>query len=233
LPRGIGPKSSATYLAFCTSCGKEIDFNSAFCPYCGHQAGFNQSSLAQGSSVQAMPSSAMPFGGGSGPLEVNDIVMKKKILSLREHYDLEDRQGNKLGEGDGNFFQFPAKFQVLDNSRAEIMHVDGKLISLRRQFTFHDDTGNQLGEIKKKLLKLFGSEYWVEQNGIQLLRIYGNFVEHDYKFEMNKQLVAQVHKKWAAVRDTFGISISGKVDHRIVIGSAIAIEHEEVTERHH
>jgi uncharacterized protein YxjI len=164
-------------------------------------------------------------------LELNDIIMKKKILSLREHYDFEDTQGNKLGEGDGNFFQFLAKFQVVDNSRSLLFSLEGKLISIRRQFNFFDAQGSQLGQIKKKLIKLIGQEYWVEQNGVEFIRIYGNFVEHDYRFEVNKQLVAQVHKKWIAIRDSFGISITGNIDHRIVLGSVIAIEHEEVTEK--
>lgn len=162
---------------------------------------------------------------------MNDIVMKKKILSMREHYDLEDTRGNKLGEGDGNFFQMPAKFRVLDNSGREVMHINGKLISIRHEFDFFNDQGNELGKIKKKIVKLFGSEYWVEQNGVETVRVYGNFYEHDYRFEMNKQEVAQVHKKWVSLRDTFGISVTGQVDHRIVIGSVIAIEHEEVSER--
>ena len=47
-------------------------------------------------------------------LEANDFVMKKKILSLREHYDFEDLSGAKIGEADGNLFQVPAKFSVID-----------------------------------------------------------------------------------------------------------------------
>jgi hypothetical protein len=35
--------------------------------------------------------------------ETNDLVMKKKILSLREHYDFEDVKGLKLGAVEGNF----------------------------------------------------------------------------------------------------------------------------------
>jgi uncharacterized protein YxjI len=175
--------------------------------------------------------SSKPPSSGSSLLELNDIVMKKKILSMREHYDFEDTQGNKFGEGDGNFFQFPAKFQVLDNSKTLVFSLEGKLISIRRQFNFFDAQGNPLGQIKKKLMKLIGQEYWVEQNGIEFLRIYGNFVEHDYLFEVNKEPVAQVHKKWIAIRDSFGISITGDIDRRLVLGSVIAIEHEEVSEK--
>jgi uncharacterized protein YxjI len=218
-------------MAFCTSCGKQIDSNAAFCPSCGRPTGFHSSASQGASPFNAPASTPSDTSVGYSLLESNDILMKKQIISLTEHYNFEDPQGNRLGEGDGNFFQLPAKFRILDTSGTEVMHMDGKLISLRKQFTFFDSSGNELGVIKKKLVKLFGDEYWVEQNGKEFLRIYGNFVEHDYKFEVNKQLVAQVHKRWVALRDTFGISITGNVDHRLVIGSAIAVEHEEVTER--
>ena len=162
--------------------------------------------------------------------QLDDFIMNKKIMSLREHYDFQDRTGSKFGEGDGNFIQFPAKFDVIDLGGSKLMSIEGKLISLRHEFTFHDNMGQQIGAIKKKLLKLIGEEYWVEQNGKEFMRIYGNFTEHDYKFEVNKQLVAFVHKKWISIRDSFCVSITGNVDHRLIIGAAIVIEHVEVRE---
>ena len=39
-------------------------------------------------------------------LRINDIVLKKKIVSVREHYDLENVTGSKLGEADGISFSF-------------------------------------------------------------------------------------------------------------------------------
>jgi hypothetical protein len=42
----------------------------------------------------------------SSLLGVKDFVLKKKLLSLREHYDMEDTTGNKLAEADGNPFTF-------------------------------------------------------------------------------------------------------------------------------
>jgi uncharacterized protein YxjI len=159
--------------------------------------------------------------------------MKKRILSLREHYDFEDRSGNKLGEGDGNFFQLPARFNVLDSTGSEVLHVEGKIISLRHEFHLYDAEGSALGSMKKKIIKFLGQEWWLEQNGNELMRVYGNFFDHDYKMEVNKQPVAQVHKNWVAIRDTFGVSITGQVDPRLVIGAIIVVEHVEVTEKQH
>ena len=96
-------------------------------------------------------------------LEANDFVMKKKILSLREHYDFEDLSGAKIGEADGNLFQVPAKFDVIDTHGLEVMHLEGKILSLRKQFTFHGASGEELGTIKKKIVKLIGEEFWVKK----------------------------------------------------------------------
>jgi hypothetical protein len=62
------------------------------------------------------------------------------------------------------------------------------------------------------------------------MRIYGDFTERDYTKEVQGVPVASVHKKWVSLRDQIGISITGEVDHRVVIGAVIVIEHIEVTE---
>ena len=164
-------------------------------------------------------------------LEANDFIMKKKILSLREHYDFEDLTGTKIGDAEGNHFQVPAKFNVNDTHGLELMHLEGKILSLRNQFTFHSSSGEELGTIKKKIVKLIGEEFWVEKVGVEFMRIYGNFTEHDYQMEINGVQVASIHKKWVTVRDTLGVSITGNVDHRVIIGAVIVIEHIEVTEK--
>jgi uncharacterized protein YxjI len=173
----------------------------------------------------------------AGPtiFNTNEIVMKKRIISLRESYDIEDRSGSRLAEGEGNFIQFPAVFQVRDpRSNTQIMEIEGKVITLQKQFTIKDNTGVNLGTIRKKIVKLVGREFWIERDGAELMRIYGNFLDHDYAMEVGGQQVASVHRKWVSIRDQFGISIPGSVDHRLVVGATIVIEHimlEEERER--
>jgi uncharacterized protein YxjI len=164
-------------------------------------------------------------------LETSDFIMQKKILSAREHYDFMDLKGNKLGEADGNIVQIPPKFVVLDTHGFELMHLQGKTFSLRREFTFYDSAGQELATIKRKIAKLVGEEFWIEKDGEEFMRIYGDFTEHEYQIEVSGQSVATVHKKWVTVRDQLGVSITGEVDHRVIIGAVIVIEHVEVTER--
>jgi len=164
-------------------------------------------------------------------LETNDFIMQKKILSMHEHYDFSDLQGNKLGEADGNLVQVPPKFQVKDIHGMEFLQVQGKVFSIRHEFTFHGQGGEDLGTIKKKVATFGHQEYWVEKNGQEFMRIYGDFTGHEYQIEVAGQAVASVHKKWVTLRDQLGVSITGQADHRTVIGAVIVIEHIEVTEK--
>jgi len=164
-------------------------------------------------------------------LGMNDLVLRKKIFSLHEHYDLEDKTGTKMGEADGNLIQLPARFVVVDAGGSGVMHLEGKVLSLRNEFTFYDSTGQELGTMKKKIAKLVGEEFWMEKNGVEFMRIFGNFTEHDYQMQVNGVQVASVHRKWFTVQDQLGVSITGEVDHRVVIGAVIVIEHVEVTSR--
>jgi uncharacterized protein YxjI len=120
------------------------------------------------------------MGSSSSLSEINDFVLKKKILSLREHYDLEDKNGTKLGEADGSLFQLPAKFMVIDTNGSELMHLEGKVLSFRDQFTFYDPSGAELGTIKKKILKPIGEEYWIQRNGVETICIYRDATDREY-----------------------------------------------------
>ena len=180
-----------------------------------------------GSYIPGSPSNSM----GPTIYETNEIVMKKRILSLKEHYDIEDRSGNRLAEGEGNFIQIPAVFQVKDpRSNAQIMEIEGKILTLHKQFTIKDFNGDPLGVIQKKIIKLIGQEFWIEKDGAELMRIYGNFLNHDYSMKVQGQKVASVHRKWVSIKDQFGISVLGPVDHRLVVGATIVIEHIMVEE---
>ncbi len=88
-----------------------------------------------------------------------------------------------------------------------------------------------MGTIRKKIVKLIGEEYWVEKNGVEFMRIYGDFTEHDYRMEVDGVPVASVHKKWVSLRDQIDISVTEETYHRVVIGAVIVIEHIEVVER--
>ncbi len=161
----------------------------------------------------------------------NEIVMKKRVLSLRDRYDIEDRAGNKLAEAEGKLVEIPAKFLTKDpRTGTTILRIEGMELSLRNQFSFLDDHDQELG-IMKKIKDLDGEHFSIERNGSELLHIYGDFLQHDYGMRHDQRKVARVHCDWSPLSNQYGISILGEVDHRLVIGVAIVIDQIEDSER--
>ena len=92
-------------------------------------------------------------------LTAKEIILRKKMISMIEHYDVEDRDGTRIGEAEGNLFQIRPKFVVKDIYDSKLMYIEGKTFSLTMEFSFYDNAGKFLGTMKNKLLKLKGQEY--------------------------------------------------------------------------
>jgi uncharacterized protein YxjI len=56
-------------------------------------------------------------------------LKKKNIISMKEHYDQEDRNGMKGAEAEGNLFQSPAKFVVKAINGSKLMCIESKTLS--------------------------------------------------------------------------------------------------------
>jgi uncharacterized protein YxjI len=109
--------------------------------------------------------------------------------------------------------------------------MQGKTLSLSREFTIYGSSGEALATIKKKVETFAYQEYLVEKDGGESMRVHGDFTNHKYPVDSAGQNVTVVHGKWVSMRDQMCVSITGSIDHRIVIGVAIIIEHIDVTQQ--
>jgi uncharacterized protein YxjI len=176
-------------------------------------------------------------------LEATELILIKKILSVRRHYDFVNLQGTKLGEAKGNIVQVPPKFTVIDHQGNEIMHLHGKEFSKEKEYIFYSSMNEPIGNIKSS--ETDDLQFWVEKDGHQFMNIHQEFPFKsiletlassqtpsellkpmlNYIMEVDGQTVANVHRKWPTLRNQIKFSITGPVDHRLVIGAIIVIEH--------
>lgn len=180
-------------------------------------------------------------------LEAKEFILTKKILSVRTHYDFLDLQGNKLGEAYGNLVQIPSKFSAFDSKGTQVIQIAGKAFSNDRTYTFYNSSGEQIGTIKA-IFQKEGSQFFVYKGERQLMHIHRQTSSKsaleslvslanpdellgpllNYVVEVDGQTVAMFHRKWPALRHQIVLSITGEVDHRLVIGSVIVVEHVDV-----
>ena len=164
-----------------------------------------------------------------GVFSANEYIIEQKIVAMRDTFGIKDRNGNLLAYVKRKIVSFGPQFwfESPDGTRLGEMH--GKVLTVRPTFEIYDPQG-LVAIVKKKVLKLLGSEWWLEDNfGREIARIKGNITEHDFTVQSSSGLrVAQVHKKWVSIRDSYGIEIFNRdISPYIIVAYVIAMDHAE------
>jgi len=206
----------------CATCGQSVPSGgSAYCQNCG-------SPLRNLTVQSTIPPS--PMSGPIGPFEGNQYVVDQKILTVRDTFGIKDVSGNLLAYVKKQLVSFGPKFWFEASNGERLGEIHGKILTVRPTFEVYDKQGNLLALIKKKLLKLLGSEWWMETtDGRRIARIKGNIVEHDYRIETpSGNKIAQIHKKWVAIRDSYGVDILDRsISPYLTLSYVIAMDNAE------
>ena len=167
-------------------------------------------------------------------LDHKEFIVDQRLLSIRNTYVVKDRFGEQLGFIKQEFVSLGPKFWLEDNAGAHLGEIDGKVLTVHHEYEIQDKDGQVKARIKKKILKLFGSEWWMEDiDGHEIARIKGNIVHHTYNIVApDMAVIAKVHLNWVTIKDEYCIEIIKQgFDPLLVLGYAIAMDHVEHPER--
>jgi uncharacterized protein YxjI len=202
----------------CQSCGKAVSADDKFCPSCGAK-------------IETRQVSQLPTGGGV--FSASEYIIEQKIVAMRDTFGIKDRNGNLLAYVKRKIVSLGPQFWFESPDGTRLGEMRGKVLTVRPTFEIYDPQG-LVAVVKKKVLKLFGSEWWLEDNsGREIARIKGNITEHDFTVQSpSGSQLAQVHKKWVSVRDSYGIEILAQdVAPYVIVAYVIAMDHAEWKDR--
>jgi uncharacterized protein YxjI len=198
----------------CQSCGNAVSAEDKFCPNCGAK-------------IETKQVTQLPTGGGV--FSANEYIIEQKIVAMRDTFGIKDRNGNLLAYVKRKIVSLGPQFWFESPDGTRLGEMRGKVLTVRPTFEIYDPQG-LVAVVKKKVLKLFGSEWWLEDNyGREIARIKGNITEHDFMVQSpSGSPLAQVHKKWVSVRDSYGIEILAQdVAPYVIVAYVIAMDHAE------
>ena len=204
----------------CPSCHVPVEMNSRYCTSCGMKL----------DSTQALSEAkAIPSPSGNAIFSGNEYIIEQKIAAMRDTFGIKDRNGQLLAYGKKKILSVGPQFWFETPDETRVGEMRGKVLAVRPTFEIFDTQG-LVGVVKKKVLKLLGSEWWLEDSaGNEIGRIKGNITEHDFNIlSPSGAQVAQVHKKWVSVRDSYGIEItSPDIPPYLILAYVIAMDHAE------
>lgn len=207
----------------CPSCGQSLIAGGRFCGHCGAPVNFQPVSW---NTIDSVANRTSPFKAAK-------YVIEQKILAMRDTYGIKDTNGNLLAYVKQQLMSFGPKFwyEAPDGSRLGEIH--GKILAIRPTFDIFDSQGQLKAVVKKKLVNIIGENWWMESaSGQEIAKVHGNVWEHDYRIQApDGSPLAQIHKKWVSVRDSYCIEIQNlSFEPYLVLSYAISLDHSEKKE---
>jgi uncharacterized protein YxjI len=176
------------------------------------------------------PKAPAPSGAASSSVFAgNEYIIEQKIVALRDTFGIKDRSGKLLAYVKKKIVSWGPQFYFETPDGGRLGEMRGKVLTVRPTFEIYD-AQSLVGVVKKKILKLIGSEWWLEDaSGTEVARIKGNITEHNFSIQSPSGTeIAQIHKKWVSVRDSYGIEIlSQELNPYLVVAYAIAMDHTQ------
>lgn len=149
--------------------------------------------------------------------------MKQKVFSFGDDFLIKNEQGADAFSVDGRAFSFGDKLSFLDMNRNELAFISQKLLSWGPTYEIHRN-GELAAVVKKKLFTFLHCRFTVDVPGPNDLEAQGSFMDMEYNFERNGQVVAQVSKRWFSWSDTYGVDISSGEDDVLILASTVVID---------
>ena len=151
------------------------------------------------------------------------LLFRQKMFSVLDSFDVYGEDGN-IAYKVRSELALSHKLKIFSPQGDELGVVHEKIISITPTFELYE-RGKKIGGIKKKLFKLFGSEYSIDSLGWTAK---GNFTEWNYSInDSNGNLVATIGKQLLNLTDTYVLDIVNPQQALHVLMFVIAIDAEK------
>jgi uncharacterized protein YxjI len=151
------------------------------------------------------------------------------MFAIGDDYWIEDERGQRVLRVDGKLLRLRKTFVLEDASGAELATIEKKLVALRD--TMRIERGGQtIAKVRKALFAPFRQRFDVEANGAEDLVIQGNITDHEYEVRRGDVPVAEISKRWFAIRDTYAVDVAPGEDVGLIVALTVAVDwmgHEE------
>lgn len=149
--------------------------------------------------------------------------IKQKLVSIGDDFLIRNESGENLYFVDGYGFSFGNKHSFQDMDKNQLMLIKQRLFTFSPSYKIFRQ-GVVAASLSRSLLA-FRNVFYIDLfPSHRKLKVVGRMIEHEYKFFYEKEVVAEVSKRWFRTTDSYAVDINGFQDHQLILASAIIID---------
>lgn len=162
-----------------------------------------------------------PGGPAGGPTRYQ---MREKLVSIGDDSWIENDRGEKVYKVDGKALRVRDTLIIKDRQDHELAKIQTKVVRIKDTMEIEGPSGETLGVVKKALITPIRERYTVKIGNGPDIDIQGNILDHEYKFEIGRDRIAEVSKKWFRIRDTYGVEIDPGQNDVVILAATVALD---------
>jgi uncharacterized protein YxjI len=156
-------------------------------------------------------------------------LMRKQLFSIGDDFWVEDESGQRVLKVDGKVLRIRQTFVLEDLSGGEVATIRKKLIAWRDTMDV-ECGGQRVARVRKALFAPFRQRFDVDLDDGSGMTIQGHITDHEYDVKRDGDTIAQISKRWFAMRDTYAVDVAPGEDVGLILALTVAVDwmgHEE------
>ena len=149
--------------------------------------------------------------------------MRQKFFTLGHDFTIQSEDGTDVYEVDGKFISLGNKLAFRDMAGNELAYIAQKLLSWGPTYEISRN-GQLQAVVKEALFTLFRHRFTVDVEGPNDLIAQGSFMDYEYTFTRNDQVVATASKRLFSIADVYGVEVAEGEDDVLILASAVVID---------
>lgn len=165
-----------------------------------------------------------PLGGKAEDNQPDRFKMREKLLTFGDDFWIETMRGRRAFLVDGKALRLRNTLLLKDARGRELYEIQAKVVSIKDAMTVDKPGGRQMAVVKHALISPLRDKMSANMADGPDIDIRGNILNHEYTMERRGKRVAEVSKKWIAIRDTYTVEIAGGEDEALILALTIVVE---------
>jgi uncharacterized protein YxjI len=168
--------------------------------------------------------SAGRAGGKAEDHTPDRYKMREKLLSIGDDFWIETQRGRRAYKVDGKALRLRNTLVLEDPRGSPVYEIQAKVIAIKDTMAVSKPHGRDVAVVIHALISPLRDKMSANMADGPDIDIRGNILNHEYTMERRGKRIAEVSKKWIAIRDTYTVEVDAGEDDALILALTVVVE---------
>jgi uncharacterized protein YxjI len=165
-----------------------------------------------------------PLGGKAEDHTPDRYKMREKLLSIGDDFWIETMKGRRAYKVDGKALRLRNMLVLEDPRGNAVYEIQAKVVAVKDTMAVSKPHGREVAVVKHALISPLRDKMSANMADGPDIEIRGNILNHEYTMERRGKRIAEVSKKWIAIRDTYTVEVDAGEDDALILALTVVVK---------